>query len=534
MKKLFLLILIFQNLIFNAQDHIKPINFDNYSPLWQHLVVDSTRLDDTINNGTKHLINWGKTLIVGDSIGYFVYIDQTKNLQGAYIEKINFKTGALLWHNVFNIETSGEREYPSSVYLNDNGNLEILCFRNIQESFISLWTKAQISIRKYNSNNGELLSHNYNHNNLTTDEELLFFPGKANIFPAPSKSYYYCTKDIGGSSTIYALKEFNQDANLIQIDSLERYTKYPFGTSQSWIKYRRDTLIQARHMHMQNPLKPFIQENYDTFEFWVDLYSSTFDSLNSYNLSNDLPYNWSIILNYDKAGYLKIISQDSIYVDNDYTAFVYFDMQGNYYETLDYGKNLPANILSAKLPNQDGFLLINRVIDSDINNKRIIEISKSDGQGNIELIKTLSFEGGRYFSIQALDILKNNTILLGLALWVPDPDKAGTSISKILIIVAIDGNELGLVNTQNEITKIDDIIIYPNPAKDIITIEFPSIFSGSIDIIDILGSKIKTGFIKNQHKQNIDVSSIRSGVYFIRAKDEKNIIGYKYSCFVVK
>lgn len=539
MNKLLIIFLIFCSSLLKSQENLKPIDFIDINPLWQHIVIDSTRLNDTIYNGTKHLNNWGKSIFVYDSIGIFVFIDQSESLQGGYIEKINLHTGKTFWTNLFNIENSGKREYPSSIYLNNSGNLEILCFRSIQDVLpIGLWAKSQISIREYDFLTGKLLNHTYKSSvDLKPKEEIIFYFETTKLFKSDESIFIYLTPNIGSEKVVeYELKSFDSECNLNEIDTVKRNRLFPNGTTQTWAMYGRDTFINSRHSHMQSIFYDSItQENFDTFEYIVDFYSTDFEIIDTLNLKNLLPYNWSIQHGIVKnAKLLAIVSKDSVYLDNTYMAISYFDFQGNHYETLDFGKQIPKDLLIGKLPNQDGFLIVDRQVDGNIDNDRVIELKKSNGQGNIELIETITFEGGRYFGINSLDILKDNTIIIGLTLWVPDPVQPSASTYKTLYIVAIDGNELGLVKADNKISSYDKLRLYPNPAQSKLTIDFPVYFTGTLNIFTSDGKNVRSLDYQDVKIINIDISGFKNGFYFFNTLDEKGKMTYKPQSFVVE
>ena len=524
MKKILISFFIFFNLILKAQENFEPIEFINYSALWQHTVVDSSRLDDTIYNGTKHLSNWGYKLLIGDTVGIFMFIDQSEVLQGAYIEKMNLKTGNKIWSNVFNIENSGEREFPSYFYLNVNGNIEILCFRNIQTFVHGIWVQAQISIREYDFKTGQLINHIYKQTELSSDEKLVFFPGKTFLFHGRTSGYYYCTSGYSDNSNFkYDIKEFDNDADLIKEDSIIRNKSFQYFTSQGWAMYNRDTLIQARHMFNNSHLDTIFQGDLDSSVYLVDIYSSDFKIIDSLYLTDFIPYNWHIIYGLDiNAGLIAIYSKDSLSLDHSYDAISFFNFEGNPVESFDFKQTKPADLYVKKLPNEEGFLFVNRIVDDNIDNDRIIQIKKSDGNGNIELIKTISFKGGRYFGINSLDLLKNNTIIIGLTLWVPDPIKDGASISKTLYIVAIDGNELGLKSNNIDLLQIPHLSISPNPTSSYFTITCEEDGNKKLEIFDQLGRVVMEENIFNCGENQVDISGLNSGMYFVRLLDADN------------
>ena len=77
-----------------------------------------------------------------------------------------------------------------------------------------------------------------------------------------------------------------------------------------------------------------------------------------------------------------------------------------------------------------------------------------------------------------------------------------------------------------ELIKNNGIYVYPNPAKETITITFDQAISndGTFEIWNIMGSKILSNTIpKNYTEQKVDVSNLISGIYFyiIKVNGEK-------------
>ncbi len=77
-----------------------------------------------------------------------------------------------------------------------------------------------------------------------------------------------------------------------------------------------------------------------------------------------------------------------------------------------------------------------------------------------------------------------------------------------------------------QIVKANAVHVYPNPAKETITITFDQAISndGTFEIWNIMGSKILSNTIpKNYTEQKVDVSNLISGIYFyiIKVNGEK-------------
>ncbi len=531
MKKsiLFLFVILSYNIY--SQEHVKPIHFDDIQPKWQHLVVDSSRLNDEIYKGTKHLRPFRKNIINGDTVGYFVYVDGSEHFQGAYIEKIDLTSGTVLWHNVFGLSDTGAREYPVYVYLNEKGKLEIISMRNIQKDFVWIWGLGQISIRKYDIMTGELIEHLYNKDTLKNDEKLNFYPEQIRMYPL-NGNYVYITPYLPPLFTTY-IKIFNSKTNLESIDSLKRDSLYISGSSYGPFLQNNETLIYSRHSFNQSVFEPIKDENYDSMRFFIDYYTLDFDFIKSIELSDYFPYNWQISLNQDNDN-LVFICKDSSSFFRTYTAYVFFDDNGKYLETIDLKRKSDKNILIKKLPKQKGVLVFETHNNSGEDNK-YIDVFRSNGHGNLELLKKLTFKEKRIVNVNHISILKNNTILLELTLWVQDPDKPqGASLTKIIDLIAFDSEELGLVGTQEEPVKKERFFIYPNPTKENIKIKVLSSFNGTIEIYDAQGRIVEIIKVENSNTKKIDVSGLSKGVYYIKAIDKNRKLLFKTESFVVE
>jgi hypothetical protein len=87
-------------------------------------------------------------------------------------------------------------------------------------------------------------------------------------------------------------------------------------------------------------------------------------------------------------------------------------------------------------------------------------------------------------------------------------------VSGIADFLDIWGNTSNIIELEN-----NSFIVYPNPAGNILNIDFNTNFSGKIEIFDTYGKKIMRKSIENISKYTCDISNIGSGIYFIRAID---------------
>ena len=80
-----------------------------------------------------------------------------------------------------------------------------------------------------------------------------------------------------------------------------------------------------------------------------------------------------------------------------------------------------------------------------------------------------------------------------------------------------------IVKTENEIT------IFPNPVSDNLTVETTSLEKKYLSIYNVMGEKSLTLTLsKGEGTKVVNVSALRSGVYFVEVRDGKNIIRKKF------
>jgi hypothetical protein len=98
--------------------------------------------------------------------------------------------------------------------------------------------------------------------------------------------------------------------------------------------------------------------------------------------------------------------------------------------------------------------------------------------------------------------------------------KTGSSIQKA-------GTQPSAIAAGSQLFSINKV--FPNPAKDFITIELQSDKSGAIQIslINILGVEVKRwdGLFLDQgeQKMRIDLTSVKNGVYFLRISQSDQV-----------
>jgi len=89
-------------------------------------------------------------------------------------------------------------------------------------------------------------------------------------------------------------------------------------------------------------------------------------------------------------------------------------------------------------------------------------------------------------------------------------------------------NENGLLSTDSHSEMMNDIVLFPNPAYDFITLKLPDgLQNPTVDIFNIQGKKLRT-FNINTNRERLDVSAFPSGIYFVNIQSDKNHFTKKF------
>ncbi len=86
---------------------------------------------------------------------------------------------------------------------------------------------------------------------------------------------------------------------------------------------------------------------------------------------------------------------------------------------------------------------------------------------------------------------------------------------------------------NNAITSVDEakqelpISIYPNPAKDIVNVVFPSLENNEISVYNVLGEVVYQNNRSTSNQVSINLSNQPNGVYFIKVKSGNQLITKK-------
>jgi hypothetical protein len=63
--------------------------------------------------------------------------------------------------------------------------------------------------------------------------------------------------------------------------------------------------------------------------------------------------------------------------------------------------------------------------------------------------------------------------------------------------------------------------MYPNPATDVVSIQFDDLYKLKVTIYDVIGREVFSKLLKKSNK-NIDISSLGSGTYIVQITNKNN------------
>ncbi len=543
----------------------EPFNFENYIPIWKHTVIDTSLAgkfkevnystgDSIFYDGFSHF--YGTDIFQVDPVFYnntIIVIEQFGSAiesQGAFIQCLNSKTGELIWESGYDLRNISQREYPSYAYINTSGQLEILGYREdstVEPNPFGYWNHAKLTVRKYDPNTGELVERLIinEEDSLTADlwptSPLLSLGVKSEIYPYSDNEYQYIIL----SDT---LKSFVLDSNSHIIDNvIYRNLIHKYNVTVQTKMYRTSKKENIVLMYY------LAQGSYnfaDSSEFYIMKIDNDNNLLSEKDIRQDLKltdnYTWLYNI-FENDDYITFVGEKHVDIgDTTVPLMIYtvFDSNGRKIEEITlmdengdpylYG-NYNARIGQVmKLKYEPGILIFVSELGADGYN--YLNIFKTDGNGDYTKLKHIKITGknhslgltGGYFTPEGdvvLKVLDFNTDFT---------DYTNSSIYAT-VYMAFSAEDLNIkTDTDDEALIYRNLKLYPNPVKQILSIEFPDSFTGTLEIVDELGRKLKTQKVQNKVTQIIDVSNIKSGRYFINIMKDSGKTKYKTQSFVVE
>ncbi len=525
-----------------AQNYQKLMYFKGYNPLWQHISIDKKA--SSLESGR---IGLNFPFAVPDKNGIYVIYDENER---TFIEKLNAESGELEWSTGIGryssmVDTSGSvRENATYGFINEGGNLELLGFRE-HESKINQFDYIFNSFSRsiFDSTNGTLLRHIYPPEYDTMVPALTYFSQffvTSYLFPLADGEYIYVSSKTQMSRTdtfgyrpdtmdiySYILDSigYKKSENFININKENR--KYKFNYIDAFREKGNEEVWTILHNYNNR------HYNNDTFknEYYLLVFDKYMNILKDEKLNIDRSNNYyaTIHVLYNDRNLMAVQTFDS-----SYNQVYFFDYNGKL--LLDFPLDISDRIKHTRVRvtklKEGGYLIVGSTMNSkEPNLNNILFFIKVKLTGEIEVIKEIQIKPKNNFIIpQFVYQLDNGNIVLGgrhqYYKFFDGYNLSGSwGEGDTQVVLCFDAASLGLKTSTTDMVKLSNKIkLYPNPANSVLNIELKDKIFGKAEIKNILGQKVLSQAISGEKTEEVDVSGLLPGMYFVSILNDKGIV----------
>lgn len=493
-------------------------SFTNHIPKWSFITYDSTYVGHTEQgpfspfsfNGSNHLIPFYKPLIYKDKV-INVFTNQKNDFQGGYLEVRNLNDGSICWKFAFDLRTGTQREYPGHFEIDEDGNLELFCFRNILgDNYFLLWTEANLSYRKFDLKSGEVLQHIFFEPSNPDGVRVEFYPGA--VYLIPKETHIEYISHVGGGEPFkntIRIKTFDKTLNFLKNNTFSYWRKYTYYDNYRQFIKEGEYIYSLQHSVSEiSQTKP--PANY---ELYLAKYDNDWNLIDTISLTETLDsatlYSYQGIQN---GHHIIAVRNNISQFTPEKVKISITDENYDIKETVELPNKRFRAYRVYKLPFENGIIII-----ATVDNQPDIEIYKSDGNGNLNLLKTISAESNIVFPSINTDII--NDRYLSLNMWVRELDQNGDIMEdKDKTVTALfDLVELEILSNVKDISKNSKLKICPNPTTGVVRIQNLDSQS-SVKIYNLSGSMVKS--FENVTEQ-VNIEELPNGLYIFDIRNTK-------------
>ena len=516
-----------------------PMEFEELTPVWTHLSIDSTIIgyEDSCGvyqtfypDGTEHLSFDGGSFVHGD---YLYSLTQSKidhEASGVLIEKVDLKTGDLMWQQTHDVRTVPYREGVLEAQV----VVDKLILHGVRESIAdSLSTNyARFSGRSgiynkriYDLDTGELLYTYTPENSDTLKRELVwytenyFFEDRIDVYSDitgfTEGKGVYLTKTvidtlghlISGPDTIYTGRFSDRSI----FDRVFSRCGPQFALTE-----------EGHHLYIEQyaPL-PGVDLS---FEAILTEFDEDFNEIRSVDLMTlGLGEFTQLVLSQVTEDYIMIrgckgFNSVCSWCDPFY---LYFDREFNFLYKLDLDSNghdidLHRSFNIIRQDNNNYYIPYQQF--NDVGQSKML-IYKSDENEEIELLKELTIKQTEWAGFPEVFLRLDN----------------GDFLMKITHSCLIDGDkgswhpewfrfaeeDIELISDVSDVSdQLPDIVLSPNPVSDILSIKSEVLLQGRLYIHDIHGRLHSSQEISRAYQHDVDVSTLGQGSYMMILEDD--------------
>lgn len=485
----------------NGQEFV----YENYIPKWANISNDSTYIGHSENNnplgttyqfnGKNHLLPLTDAILFEDKI-LSIFVNHKNDFQGGRIEVRNIQNGQLIWRYNFDLRSETAREYPASFRINENNDLELVCFRStVENNYFLLWDRAHLSIRTFDVNSGHLKTSIFKE--LTDPDDLEFYPGLSRLIYRDG-NYDYIKYHCDDSYYNYSIESFNTELEKTGSDSIKqpkKYQYYAYYQAQLSENLKFVTRFSANEASPTSP--PSL------YEYKIDIYDNQWTLMDTKDLSESIDsasqYDY---LNFENGHH---IFNAAININEEtppVNKIMVYDGQFNKKETIQLPEIKYSKINVHKLKYKDGVVIIAP------SNLGKFNIYKTNGAGVID--KSISLTIPPKFVFYGLKSLFIEDNLLFVSFVKREIEQNGFPDAEKdeLVTLLIDLIELGIITNTEEEIRQTDFVVSPNPTTHELNVKSDYLYD-QVNIYDCTGQKI----ISSKSIESIDVSNLQNGLY---------------------
>jgi hypothetical protein len=500
---------------------LKQLNFKDYNPKWTYITYDPTSVVPGVSNGYSHLFMHSCVPVVEGDYLYTLSVNADDFFQGGFLEKISIKEGKVIWARSFDLRNSYRREFPINLFIDENKNIRIFSYRQIENGPKYFWTKSNASTYIYDRD-GNLLEHSF-----TDEKDTTKFPIINHFFNSiPLYSYnngnniQYIDKLQSSANTLhYKNYILSLEGQKIESNTIVIPYKYYYRADYNMRLLDEDRFINLVYSANKSRFP-------DSIELVLQLYDRKLNHINSIDI---LPiigksenygvvdaYNDRILLSSPKDFFTIASSTRS----PGTLIYSVLNSKGELLEKVTYRTNNYSHSRCILLKNENACLLF--VSEKTSDGINILNILKSDGRGSLNLVKTIILDNPNHFmEVQSIKQFDNSDILISTSIVDIDTSSIYAN-NNFMAHILFGAKDLALTVQNNELISKENISISPNPATTSISIKSDDEFSNSV--IEYISSEghILYKDTKTIHigQNQMDCTFLAPGVYHIRITNQ--------------
>ncbi len=479
------------------------LHFNNYQPMWMHYSIDEEKLKAGELGWDKFFFAPSPAIVKNDKIFILDILSYAYD-HGGYLQALDINTGKQIWYNAWDLRNSTKFEDPSFFYFDQVDKIRVLSYRDagINDS-LTFRFDAHISTRTFDPNNGALINHYYNDEiDSIKNPVVKNFLNFARLYPYQDNQIQYVKEtveqyEVNASKLDFESYITGSNGEFIADHSNEHRYKY-------FYIFCRTAPILVNNEYYVDMIGNSDQRDINLTsnkEFHINFYDRTFKLFNSIEISKHIPDAETIILSQVKNGKILIVATEKVTPGWAASSSYYliFDFNGNLLEKIEYRTEGTVTIGGFMIENEPG-IFIEHVMQNRNNNKISNQYLKSDGKGNLEKLKLLTYDGENYLSYGSAYIhqLENGDLILQGAVY----KGSGAFSSNSKLTMRLNGKDFNL-NPKTVGTKehfYNELNIFPNPSGGSLAFELPQdidpteLILRSIDGKIVKHVQVKSGF----------------------------------------